>query len=472
MRKLPKVSLIAIDTLNKGAAIVALQRSLKQVKPERCILLTDEVVEIEGIEVIKIPIIKSKDEYSRFVIKELYKYIETEFLITIQHDGYILNGDCFDERLYDVDFCGALWLETDGLNCGNGGFSWRSKRLCEIVSTDDTVEILTPEDVSICRIYRRYLEGKYDLRWANDEIAESFSFELREPMRKTFGFHGHFHTEFKETIIFKRPAALGDCLIMEPLLRHFAMQGFNIVVDIPIEYYQLYNQHYFPIKHISQFDSGRIPARVIDLTYAYETKPRQNYLKSYFEFAGVKKFTLSRPQLYPLESGKTKYFEKYAVININDRETPYRNTFGIDWKKVEAHLKALGYLVFQVGSADNQTCGIPMNTASVGILKHFISGCDIFIGVDSAPAGISMAYNKPCVLLFGSVNADYIHPDLTNAVVIQQPCIYAGCWHSVNGGTSGKPCVFNELRPPCCVSSYEEVIDGINTLVGIKTLLV
>lgn len=463
MTKLPRVTLVAIDTLNKGAAIVALQRSLEQVQPDRCILLTDEVVEIEGIEVIKIPVIKSKDKYSRFVIKELWKYIDTDFLITIQHDGYILNGDCFDERLYNVDFCGALWLETDGLNCGNGGFSWRSKRLCDIVANDETIEILTPEDVSINRIYRRYLEGKYGLVWASDEIAEGFSFELREPMQKTFGFHGHFHRPYAETIIFKRPAALGDCLIMEPLLRHFAMQGYNIVVDIPIEYYQLYNQHYFPIKHISQFDSGRIPARIIDLTYAYEAKPRQNYLKSYFEFAGVKNFKLSRPQLYPLESGKTRYFEKYAIVHIDSRDTEYRNIFGVDWSKVQRHLEALGYIVLQIGKNEHDICGFQLNTASIGIMKHWISGASLFIGVDSGPSNIALAYNIPSVLLFGSVNPDYIHPDLTGTVVIQQKCIYQNCWH-IPGSTNGKACVFNETKPPCCVSSYEEVIDGINKL--------
>lgn len=463
MTKLPRVTLVAIDTLNKGAAIVALQRSLEQVQPDRCILLTDEVVEIEGIEVIKIPVIKSKDEYSRFVIKELFKYIETDFLITIQHDGYILNGDCFDEKLYNVDFCGALWLETDGLNCGNGGFSWRSKRLCDIVANDETIEILTPEDVSINRIYRRYLEGKYGLVWASDEIAEGFSFELREPMQKTFGFHGHFHRPYAETIIFKRPAALGDCLIMEPLLRHFAMQGYNIVVDIPIEYYQLYNQHYFPVKHISQFDAGRIPARIIDLTYAYEAKPIQNYLKSYFEFAGVKNFKLSRPQLYPLESGKTRYFPKYAIIHIDQRSTTHRNAYDVNWKEVRKHLEAYGYMVLQIGKGEHEECGYQLNTASIGIMKHWIAGCDFYIGVDSAPAGIAVAYNKPAVLFFGSVNSSYIHPDLTNIEVIQQQCIYQHCWHQP-GSTVGKECVFNPEKPPCCIHETEQVIDAINRL--------
>lgn len=466
MIELKNVTLVAVDTLNKGAAISALQKSLSQVKPDRCLLLTDEIVEIDGIEVIQIPIINSKDEYSRFMIKGLWKYINTDYLITVQHDGYIINGNCFDERFYDFDYIGALWLETDNLNCGNGGFSWRSKKLCEVIGNDETIEILTPEDTALCRIYRRYLEGKYGLKWATDDIAEQFSYELREPNQPTFGFHSYFHEPFAPTIILKRTAACGDCIIAEPVMRYYAVKGYNVVLDIPMEYYQLFKEHYFPLKHISQFDSGRIPAKTINLDLAYEVKPRQNYLKSYFEFCGIKDYKLSRPQLFPLESGATKYFKKYVVIHIDERETPHRNIFGVNWVKVQRHLEALGYTVIQVGKGNHYECGLFFNTAHIRQLKFLIAGCDLFLGVDSAPSHIAMAYNKKCLLFFGSVNPDYIHPDLSNTVIIQQKCIYQNCWH-LEGGTSGEDCRFNKKNPPCCISSYEEVIDGINKLISL-----
>jgi hypothetical protein len=136
----------------------------------------------------------------------------------------------FDKRLYLYDYCGALWNERDGLNNGNGGFSWRSKKLCEALGKDEIIEIYTPEDVSICRIYRRYLEGNYGFKWATDEIAEVFSFELKEPKNKTFGFHGRFHPEFKEIVVIQRMGAMGDVIGAEPVLRHFYENGYRVVI--------------------------------------------------------------------------------------------------------------------------------------------------------------------------------------------------------------------------------------------------
>jgi len=468
MLKLDRITLICADTKQPAAAIASMQKSMANVCFSRCVLLTNVELDIDGIDIIKIPDLNSKEDYSKFIIYELYKYFDTDYCLIVQHDSWVLFPEAWQDKFYDYDVLGAAWLYTDGRNVSNGGFSLRSHKLQKILGTDSHIEMYSPEDEIIGRLYRQYLEDKYHIKYPSDEVCDEFSYELREPICKTFGYHSYFHQPYSPSIIFRRTAAIGDIIIAEPLFRHFALLGYNIVLDIPIEYFDLFKQHYFPIKHISQFDSGRItPEKVINLDLAYEVKPRQSYLKSYFEFAGVKNYKLSRPQLYPLESGKTKFFQKYAIININDRPTPHRNTFGVDWQRVENHLKSLGYLVFQVGSADNQKCGIPINTASIGILKHFIAGADIFVGVDSAPAGIAMAYNKPCVLLFGSVNPDYIHPDLSNTVIVQQPCIYAGCWH-IEGGTAGKPCVFNESKPPCCVSSYEEVIDGIDQLVGVK----
>jgi ADP-heptose:LPS heptosyltransferase len=464
MRRLKNVSLIAVDTLNKGAAISALQKSLQQVQPDKCILLTDKVIDIEGIEVIQIPVIKSKDEYSRFMIKELFKYITTDFIITIQHDGYVINGDAFDERLYEFDYAGALWHnETDELRNGNGGYSWRSRILCEIVGKDDTVEILMPEDVSLCRIYRRYLEGKYDLKWAPDELCEGFSYECREPNMPTMGFHGYFFQPYQPTVVLQRSAALGDIVAMEPVMRHFAMNGYNIVLDIPLDSFELFKNHYFPVKHITHFDKGRIPHKVYSLDLSYEVKPRQSYLKSYFEFCGIKNFKLSRPQLYPLVNDVTRLFKKYAVIHIDQRETPHRNVFGVDFKRVKRHLEAYGYLVLQIGKGDHEEVGLEINTSSVGYMKFIIAGADLFLGVDSGPASIAVAHNIPSVLFFGSVESSYIHPDLTNVEIVQQPCIYAGCWHQP-GSTTGKECVFNAKKPPCCVHETEQVIEAINKL--------
>jgi len=459
---IPELTIVAIDCYNYGKAVAALQKCNLQVRAARTVLLTDIDIMLEGIEVIQIPTISSKEEYSQFCIKELYKYFDTSHCLVVQWDGYILDSSVWDENWLQYDYIGAPWLYVDGRNVGNGGFSLRSKHLQEVLGTDEKIEITSPEDEVIGRLYRDYLIETHGIKYPSEDIADLFSFELREPKAVTFGFHSFFHQPYKPTIIFKRSGALGDILIAEPLFRYYALKGYNIVLDIPLSMYDLFPNHYFPIKHISQFDRGRIkPEREVNLDLAYEVKPRQNYLKSYFEFCGIKDYTLTRPQLYPLVDERTKLFKRYAVLHIDIRETPHRNIFGVDWKQVKRHLEAYGYTVIQIGQGGHESVGLEINTASIAFLKFVIAGCDLFLGIDSAPLGIAMAYNKPCIGFFGSVNPAYIHPDQTGLEVIQQPCIHAGCWHR-EGHTSGVLCVFDVEKPPCCVAETEQIIDAIN----------
>src|SRR5690606_19543531 len=115
MKHIENCTLVCIDCFNYGAAVIAIKKCLEQNTYDRVLFLTDnDTISPDGFEVVKIRPIRSKNDYSKFVMKELYHYIWTDFALIIQHDGYVLNGDLFDERLYGIDYCGALWLESDG----------------------------------------------------------------------------------------------------------------------------------------------------------------------------------------------------------------------------------------------------------------------------------------------------------------------------------------------------------------------
>ena len=98
---LNKVTLICVDCHNYGGAVAAINKSMLQCDFAAVRFLTDKEFDFEGIEVIKIPPIRSKEEYSKFLIKELYKYFDTEFCLVIQHDGYVLNGKSWQDKFYD-----------------------------------------------------------------------------------------------------------------------------------------------------------------------------------------------------------------------------------------------------------------------------------------------------------------------------------------------------------------------------------
>lgn len=119
---------------------------------------TERITET-GIQIINRPI-RSIEEYSSFMIKELNQYVKTEYVLVIQYDGFILNPDAWTDEFIQYDYIGAPWWYDDGKNVGNGGFSLRSRKLLEILATDPHIVETHPEDHHICRTYGDYLMSK------------------------------------------------------------------------------------------------------------------------------------------------------------------------------------------------------------------------------------------------------------------------------------------------------------------------
>jgi hypothetical protein len=64
--KLNSVTLVCIDCYNYGDAITAIRNSMDQCDFASVKFITDIEISLSGIEVVKIPKIKSKIEYSKF----------------------------------------------------------------------------------------------------------------------------------------------------------------------------------------------------------------------------------------------------------------------------------------------------------------------------------------------------------------------------------------------------------------------
>jgi uncharacterized protein DUF5672/glycosyl transferase family 9 (putative heptosyltransferase) len=474
VKTIKDVSLICIDCVNPGAAIASLKKSMSQCVFDEVLFFTDIDIIIEGVRVIKIKKIDSKDSYSNYLLKEAWEYISSKFVLVSQHDSWVLNGDLFDKRLYNYDYAGALWIENDGLANGNGGFSWRSLRLMKVVATDDHINATAPEDVAVCRVYRRYLEKNYDLKWAPDELCEKFSFECRTPIGKTFGFHGYFHEPYKPIVVIRRTAAFGDCIQVEPVLKHFYKKGYKVVFETLPQFESVFHNHYFPILFPRQIDPRALDTAIkFNLDLSYEVKPKQLHLKSYFEFCGVPEHEqiLTNPQLNYFADSNIKIFkQKYVVIHIDKRETVNRNA-QTAWWKITDELKKKGYLIIQIGKNEHvELDAVQMNTIAEPMLVYLISGCDLFIGVDSGPSHIAVATGRKCVLFFGSVNPEYIHADFTNIKVITNHkkdnpiCSKPYCWHETIG-TRGEDCIVDKFDPPCINYKSEDVITAINELI-------
>lgn len=223
------------------------------------------------------PDIRSKEEYSKFCMRELYKHVTTSHMLVFQHDGYVNNWKAWDNDWLQYDYIGSPWWYTDGMNVGNGGFSLRSRRLMEIVATDPTITEMHPEDHQICRTYRAYLESKYGIKFAPQEVAEKFSFEgFRQPdkfLSDQFGRHGSaarvapVRVSNKKYVI-GQFASLGDILFLIPLIRALTDEGNTCLWPVNPEYLSL--EKHFP--DINFVDRSVIPIdyesrRSIDTPY-------------------------------------------------------------------------------------------------------------------------------------------------------------------------------------------------------------
>ncbi len=106
---------------------------------------------------------------------------------------------------------------------GNGGFSLRSRKLLEALQ-DPRIRLVDVEDVTICRAFRPLLEQEHGIRFADEALADRFSFEAAYPIGKPFGFHGLFN--FCRTVPPAEIAALApgfsDSIARSPQLAQLA----------------------------------------------------------------------------------------------------------------------------------------------------------------------------------------------------------------------------------------------------------
>lgn len=157
-------------------------------------LLTDATVApASDIDVVKIERLNSRAAYSRFMLKDLRHYIDTDYVLVVQWDGFVINPTAWSSSFLDYDYIGAIWPQFDQDGCvGNGGFSLRSRKLLTASATlphDDALN----EDLAICRVYREQLEGEYGIRFADRSTASRFAYERTPSLGHEFGFHGFFN---------------------------------------------------------------------------------------------------------------------------------------------------------------------------------------------------------------------------------------------------------------------------------------
>lgn len=207
--QLPRVTLIGIDCVDAVRLQEAMNICERSITFAHSKLLTSHA--LDDPRVIPIPLINTIEEYSRFCIEDLVHYVDTDYVLIVQYDGFILNPNSWSDDFLEYDYVGAPWKVADwsvrdfdfpstllGTRVvGNGGFCLRSKQFLKTSSRlkkCGSIARVHPEDVALC-VWYKDLFVKEGIRFAPPTVASRFSFEgMGTAYDRQFGFHGYAWT--------------------------------------------------------------------------------------------------------------------------------------------------------------------------------------------------------------------------------------------------------------------------------------
>lgn len=198
---LTNVTLVCADSINPKRALQALRICMHFANFSNVKLFTKKGFGAESVEVIPVQV-ESIFDYSKFILHNLLSYANTDFVLVVQWDGFILNPTSWNTCFFDYDYIGAPWPYLTENTVGNGGFSLRSRKLLKILQGPEFLEISDKsEDHCLGRIWHKQLQA-LDIKFAPESVAKNFSTEYNLRFRdqnptnwqpstwnNQFGFH-------------------------------------------------------------------------------------------------------------------------------------------------------------------------------------------------------------------------------------------------------------------------------------------
>lgn len=279
-----------------------------------------------------------------------------------------------------------------------------------------------------------------------------------------------------------RKRALGDVLWIEPIIEQLAKQHKKLIVHT--KYNQLFEN--YPLKNVIFKNelsflekllvrAGKFPLinkLVTNLDDCYEQSPKQPLLCAYQQKALVE-YREDYPRLFLSDEEKRMFNslkEKgaYTILHVDNKALKnFRKAYGINWQKIVQLLNEKGKNVYLIGAEDPKIIGATFIPTTIREMIALIYKADLFIGVDSGPSHIAASLQIPALLFFGAVNPNFRHfRNLFKGVIMQQPCIYAGCFHEFKTPDEVVCRIVGDTGiPPCCSFTTGQVKDSINLLI-------
>jgi hypothetical protein len=192
MLELNNITLLTVSTVDVEESIQALAYSNRGVKFKSVKLFShyNPSPHLDFYDFIKIRKFKNVEEWGYFIVYELHNYIETDYILLIHADGFVVNPNSWTNDFLKYDYIGAPWpIPNDDftykdqknrlIRVGNS-VSLRSLRLLKFPSENklkwtDTHGFFH-EDGYICTKINHLIEDA-GMRFAPIELAVRFSQE-------------------------------------------------------------------------------------------------------------------------------------------------------------------------------------------------------------------------------------------------------------------------------------------------------
>ena len=205
---LPEVTLVCVATNKISESLLALKYSQKNISFAQTLFFTSNIPvnKIKNIKCIKIKPFRNIEDWGKFIVYNLFKYIQTKYILLIHADGFVVNPKSWSEKFLNYDYIGAPWPIPGNKNDYHDSFgvfhrvgnsvSLRSKKLLEAPSKlkikwKNEKPGLIHEDGFICVQNRRILKEN-GIKFAPFELACRFSRETELPENVNlapFAFH-------------------------------------------------------------------------------------------------------------------------------------------------------------------------------------------------------------------------------------------------------------------------------------------
>lgn len=247
---------------------------------------------------------------------------------------------------------------------------------------------------------------------------------------------------FKQRVLFKRRRALGDVIMVTPVVEAYKHLHPQAEIIVATEHPQVFENNPHVLKTIdlnSEVVDYSVFSTVIDLDLSYEKIPNINVIKAYALTAGVV-INGNKPKLYV--SRETFGADKLAVFHV-DRIPgwPGRNVPVEAFDYVAKQLKRKGYKIVSVGCNGGLLDGTVHKNTTFKELCSLVSSANVFVGHDSAPFHVAQVYGIPAVVPFGAILPELrVYSDKVFPVQVEGiDCL--GCHHKANAPQTTQICI-------------------------------